>query len=147
MENKNLSPQKFVPWFMWSMFCIAIFVYGLVIWLSRNSTLHEGVLVPTSVKNSFYVVSFIFAFVSLFVIDNVFKRKINNQKQNGELTESQILTMYFPFFLIKLAVSESIAIFGMTLAFMGEEKLSIFLPFAILSFLLLLINRPKEINN
>ncbi|MDD2656926.1 MAG: hypothetical protein PHQ18_05185 [Patescibacteria group bacterium] len=146
MENEEQINRKFMFWLMWGIFSVSVIIYGVVIYiLSSVETQAENVDVSI-LKNIFYVLSLMSAFVSVFVVDIFFKRKLNMPKQNETnetLSEDEILQLYFPYFLKKIMFAVSIASFGFVLAIMSNDGMNIYLPFGVFSILILLLNIPK----
>ncbi|MFA7244739.1 MAG: hypothetical protein WC070_00995 [Candidatus Magasanikbacteria bacterium] len=147
MENQNqIANIKKMSWIFWFSFLAAIFIYTYIVYTLSNVPSQDLSPVSSTMKNVFYVLSIISAIISLFVVDRVFKSKFDKQNQTTQIDKYEALKLYYTYFIIKLAFAESIVVFGLVLSFMGSEKMSIFLPFAIFSSLVLLFNRPKETN-
>lgn len=145
MENKKLSGQQFVSWVMWFAFLGAVIVDGLIVHFTTGAS--QGLESVNAIfKNILYGISILAAIISVFVVDRLFKYKLSQLPEEIQMDKDKLRIMYGPFFIIKLAMAESIAIYGLVLSFMGSEKMNVYLPFGIFSFLVLLINRPKEIN-
>ncbi|PLX27300.1 hypothetical protein C0581_03525 [Candidatus Parcubacteria bacterium] len=141
---------------IWGIFLIApIFYMGVLYKITMTGTELSSTPPNNAFVSTLVIISIVIGMLSFFFPDFLVKKmtsqiKLQNHHPNQPLDkmdekereDMRLITAYFVSFLLKNAMAESIAIYGLVLGVMTDD-LKLFLYFAVPSILLLIIHRPN----
>ena len=155
--NKLLTGRSFVLWILWGAMTLSIAIYVVVAYVA---TQQEGTAVDPAVLGTMQTamtgvgVAAALASVLLRLFgasDARIRARLTSGAARSETPEgldeagARLLTLapwYFPMFVVQLAINESVAIFGLVLAFMGRDG-ALILPFAVAAVVLNFMAFPR----
>jgi hypothetical protein len=138
-ENKN---RLFTMKIIWGALLASIFIYGIVAWMKAQNAPVPG----ESPKEILFAVSC--AAVTCALAAFIVPKLIFKNSPAGKNPPAQFMDMLasiFPALIIRLALTESVAICGFILTFQSG-KIEYFLLFAAPAVLMYLISFPSEAN-
>lgn len=149
-DNGTGGKGDIVVWLLWTAMVLSLFVYVLVCQMAGDEiqkSVHQDVPVNL-LKNIFFGVS---AFVILlaFIIRRAMLPGIDSHLRTMSMRNKplqigpNIRGRYMVAMLISLALSETVAIFGLVLFFLGDTLQTLYI-FVAISFFAMLFHRPKS---